>query len=192
MSIFIVLEGIDGSGKSSVGRLLLSDFEEMYLTREPTGCAVGRLAKRIAHKSTSPYYDLFLYVADRVHHTDRIKDILERGRDVVCDRYWGSTAAYQAAKSDIELEYLVNIQEPFILTPDITFLFDIEPEIGLERIQNREETSKYERVEFLREVRSNYLTLAEGHGWDIIDASDDLKKVYSDVKSIINKKRKGV
>ncbi len=192
MSLFIVLEGIDGSGKSTIGRLLLSEYEELYLTREPTGCAAGRMAKRIAHEDTSPYYDLFLYLADRVHHTRKIKNILKNDRDVVCDRYWGSTAAYQAAMSEIGLDYLVNIQEPFVITPDITFLFDMAPEIGLERIQCRDETSKYERMEFLKEVRSNYLELAEVHQWEIIDASKEIQDVFSQVKNMINKKKEGV
>ncbi|MFO8110300.1 MAG: dTMP kinase [Thermoplasmata archaeon] len=187
MSIFIVLEGIDGSGKSTVTRHIASEFQNVYSTREPTGCAAGRLAKRIAHENTSPYYDLFLYLADRVHHTRKIQNILENGRDVICDRYWGSTAAYQAAKSEIQLNYLVDIQEPFVLRPDLTLLFDIDPEMSLKRIQTRDETSKYERLEFLQNVRENYLTLAKDHGWEIINAHENIEDVCSEVKKIIKK-----
>ena len=189
MSIFIVLEGIDGSGKSTVGRKILSDFRDMYLTREPTGSEAGRMAKRIAHQGTAPYFDLFLYLADRVHHTEKIRKKLGEGTDVVCDRYWGSTAAYQAAGSGIDLGYLVDIQRPFVLEPDITFLFDVDPGIALQRIRGREDTSKYEKLEFLKHVRSNYQALAREHGWEVIDACEDIDNVYSRVKKIIKKER---
>ncbi len=187
MSMFIVFEGIDGSGKSTVASRIVTENENIYLTQEPSRNIAGRLAKRAAHVESSPYYDLFLYLADRVHHTQKIGEVMKGGRDVICDRYWGSTAAYQAAGGEIELDYLVEIQKPFISKPDITILFDLSPDISLQRIKVRNERSKYEKIDFLERVRENYLQLAQDHGWKIIDASKDLEYVYSQVKKIIKK-----
>ncbi len=184
MADFIVLEGIDGSGKSSVAKFISKRFDKVYLTREPSDSETGRLAQKIARDDTSPFMDLFLYLADRAEHTERIKKKLAEGYDVVCDRYWGSTAAYQSAHDEIDLGYAVEIQKPFILKPSVTFLLDIDPDISLDRISHREEKSKYERLEFLKKVRKNYLEIAEEHDWIIIDVDQELH----DVEKLIAKK----
>ncbi|MBS3781128.1 MAG: dTMP kinase [Candidatus Thermoplasmatota archaeon] len=192
MANFIVLEGIDGSGKSSVARFFREKHEEVFLTKEPTDLPVGRLVQRSAHEETSPFRDLFLYLADRVDHTENIKTKLDEGFTVICDRYWGSTAAYQAAYEMIELDYAENIQMPFILNPDLTILFDIDPEISLERITHRENRTKYEREDFLDKVRDNYLCLAKKHDWKIIDAKQSQKDVLLEVKELIYKETEGI
>ncbi len=180
MSYFIVLEGIDGSGKSSIGEFFKNDRENVLLTREPTDRPIGRFAQKIAHEKTSPFKDLFLYLADRVEHTEVIEKKLDENLTVICDRYWGSTAAYQAAYEEIELDYAEEIQKPFVLEPDITFLFDLDPKISVNRLSEREEKSKYEKLDFLKKVRQNYLTLAERHDWKVIDAEKSLKEVKKD------------
>jgi len=180
MSNFIVLEGIDGSGKSSVARFFKEKYENVFLTREPTDLPAGKLVQKAAHEQTSPFKDLFLYLADRVEHTEKIKTKLDENFTVICDRYWGSTAAYQAAYDEIELNYAEEIQMPFVLKPKMTFLFDLDPEISLERLSNREQKSKYEKLDFLRKVRQNYLILAERHNWTIIDAGKNLEDVKRD------------
>ncbi|MEF8873474.1 MAG: dTMP kinase [Candidatus Thermoplasmatota archaeon] len=182
MTDFIVLEGIDGSGKSSVGEFMSEKFDKVYLTREPSDSEPGELAQKIARDDTSPFMDLFLYLADRAQHTEKIREKLDEGFDVICDRYWGSTAAYQSAHEEIDLGYSLEIQKPFILKPSMTFLLDIDPEISLGRISDREEKSKYERLNFLKDVRNNYLKIAEEHDWIIIDANQDLKDVKKSIE----------
>lgn len=181
MSRFIVLEGIDGSGKSSVIDKLKDTFENTYFTREPTDSEIGKLAKKGAKKKHSPYLDLFLYLADRVSHTEEIKEILSSDVNVICDRYWGSTSAYQGASEEITLEYSVKVQKPIVLKPDLTILLDIEPKTGIDRISQRNEKSKYERIRYLEKVRNNYFELAEKYGWTIIDAESELEKVTEEV-----------
>ncbi|MFO7991889.1 MAG: dTMP kinase [Thermoplasmata archaeon] len=183
MSYFIVFEGIDGSGKSSLIKKL--DEDDFYFTYEPTDSEVGKIADRIAGEKTSPYLDMFLYLADRVSHTAEIRDKLNSGSSVICDRYWGSTAAYQAAYDEISLDYAEEIQQPFILEPDITILFDLDPEVALARISGRSSKSKYEKLDFLNNVRDNYLTLAERHSWKVIDAEKTPDEVLSTVKDMI-------
>ena len=187
MAKFIVFEGIDGSGKSSVGEYMMDKFEDMVLTREPSDSEAGKLAQKAANRDHSPYLDLFLYLADRVEHTEQIKRWLSEGKNVLCDRYWGSTAAYQAAAEDIDLSYIEYIQENFIHEPDLTVLFDVEPEVSIERIGNRDIKSKYERIDYLQKVRKNYQLLAERHDWVTVDASNPLKEVKENVYSLIEK-----
>lgn len=186
MARFIVLEGIDGSGKSSIADLLYGNFSDVYLTSEPSDSKIGRMAEEIAHEDTSPFLDTFIYLADRVDHTEEIEEKLEEGKTVVCDRYWGSTAAYQAATGDIPLDYLIDIQKPFIKEPDLTILFDIDPTISLERIQRREIKSKYENLEYLSKVRENYLVLADRNDWETIEAESDISRVKEEVFSLID------
>lgn len=187
MSKFIVLEGIDGSGKSSVAEFLERRVEKVYLTCEPSDSEPGKLAQKIAKEETSPFMDLFLYLADRVEHTEKIKKKLDKGFDVVCDRYWGSTAAYQSAHPEIDFEYAVEVQKPFIMRPSITFLLDIDPEVSLERISGRKVKSKYERLNFLKKVRKNYLTLGEEYDWCIIDADQSPEDVISQVEKVLER-----
>ncbi len=187
MSKFIVFEGIDGSGKSSLCDHLKKKIDNLLLTREPSDSEAGKLAQKAANKDYSPYLDLFLYLADRVEHTEQIKRWLSEEKNVLCDRYWGSTAAYQAAAEDIELSYIEYIQETFIHEPDLTILFDVDPEVSIERIENRDIKSKYERVDYLQKVRKNYQILAERHNWVTIDASKPLDSVKENVYSLVKK-----
>ncbi|MGM0405271.1 MAG: dTMP kinase [Thermoplasmatota archaeon] len=192
MASFIVLEGIDGSGKSSVVRSLKKLHPDYYFTQEPSDTEAGTLAKKAANRKHSPYLDLFLYLADRVEHTEEIKEKLDSGKTVICDRYWGSTSAYQAASDEISLKYTESIQMPFILEPDLTILFDLDPETALRRISDRDIKSKYEKMEFLKKVRENYLTLAEKHNWQIIDAGQSPNEVLSQVKELIGQTKREV
>ncbi len=185
MSKFIVFEGIDGSGKSTIAQLVADGLEYPVFTSEPTDSQVGRLAKKVAYEEVSPYLELFLYLADRAQHTVEIKCELSKGRTVICDRYWGSTAAYQAAHGIMDLDYLTDIQNPFVLEADITILFDLDVEEALERISGRDDTSKYERLEFLNKVRDNYVSLAKTHDWHILDAGQSRKDVLSQVKELV-------
>lgn len=185
MCAFIVLEGIDGSGKSTLVDFLKDRFDDVHITSEPTDSKAGVLVREAETQDRSPYYDLFLFLADRVQHIEEIRDLQSRGKTVICDRYWGSTCAYQAASSEISLEYTEDIQDPFVLQADLTILFDVEPETGLERIEHRLDDSKYERLDFLTDVRENYLELAGRHGWEVVDAEKELGTVKEEVLSLV-------
>lgn len=187
MSKFIVFEGIDGSGKSTLTEELKKSIELLYVTCEPTDSEIGLLARKVAYQESSPYHELFLYLADRAEHTVRIKEKMDSGYTVLCDRYWGSTAAYQAAHGVIDMRYLVEIQMPFVLEADVTILFDLPVEDALKRISGRDDTSKYERMNFLEKVRENYLKLAQEHGWVVVDAGRELEVVKEDIRAMVKK-----
>ena len=121
------------------------------------------------------------------------QNMLERwageGKVVICDRYFASTLAYQSSDLDgegIDRDWLVSASKPFVGKPDLTVLLDIDPEASLARVSSRgEEISKFERLDFLRRVRGEYLRLAELHGFAVIDASRGLDQVAADVLSRI-------
>lgn len=167
MSPFIVLEGIDGCGKSTASRMLVKRLgSRAVLTREPTDSWVGRAVKRPEKRDVSPYRDALLFMADRAQHTLEISKLLARGKTVVSDRYYHSTVAYQAAylrrKGEGDMfDWLLDANLRISARPDLTFILDVPPELGMRRISGRKEYSRFERLGFLREVRKNYLRLAK-------------------------------
>ncbi len=172
---FIVLEGIDGAGKSTLAHSLaerLSATTEVTLTAEPSDGHVGDALRRAVSEDGHPLLESLLFVADRAHHTHLIEGWLEDGVTVICDRYYASTLAYQTASLGEELRpWLREMNDRVIITPDLTILLDIEPDGGMDRVNSRGESSKFEKTEYLREVRRQYLRLAEEDGFRVLDAS---------------------
>lgn len=192
--LFIVLEGIDGSGKTTLRNgirdALVSAGTEVVVTEEPTDGIVGSILR--GGGVDNNYAESLLFVADRACHTDRMVRDLERGATVICDRYYASTLAYQSAGSGgIDHDLLVRMNESAIVEPDLTFLLDIDPERSMSRVAGRgEERSKFERLEFQRKVRENYLAIARERGFVILDASDSKERLLEEsLTHIINKQR---
>ena len=186
---FIVFEGIDGSGKSSCMDAVFNEIKKkrnIIRTAEPTDGKIGMLIKE---SEFTPEAEALLFVADRAQHTSEIKKWMDDGNIVLCDRYYASTLAYQSAslngrRSDIH--WLEKINKEVITEPDLTFLFDIDPEKGLERAESRGNKSRFEHLEYLSEVRKNYLKIAKERGFVIIDASKPKDDVFNDVMKHIS------
>ena len=195
---FIVLEGLDGSGKSTAAELLKQKLTqpgapEPFLTREPSDGPIGRLIRQALTKEITldPKTFTLLFAADRAVHTRQIEEILDSGRWVICDRYLGSTVAYQSASfgDSADWEWLLGMQKKSVITPDLTILLDIDPEVSMARVSSRgEELSRFEKLDFQRRVRSAYLRLAEQLDYQIVDASADEKQVAETVLEIMRKK----
>ena len=186
---FMVFEGIDGSGKSScadaVSKMLMKEYDVM-LTAEPTREGIGAFIR--SSKDLTPEAEALLFVADRAQHTHMIKGWMNEGKIVICDRYYASTLAYQSSSMNgrsVDAEWLKAMNYHVIIEPDITFLFDIDPEVGLERVESRGSKSKFEALEYLKEVRSNYLKIAKERNFVIIDASMTKEKVFDAVSEHI-------
>ena len=195
--MFIVFEGIDGSGKSSVCRdlhdMLVSKGMKAMLTAEPTKDEIGMLIRSCAVKNITPETEALLFVADRADHTVKIKEWMAAGNIVLCDRYYASTLAYQAASvggPGLDMKWLMELNRPVIIEPDVTFLMDVDPKIGMERVKARGQLSKFESVEYLSEVRKNYLELAKKNKYEVIDANMPLNKTMEKVCAILEKRMK--
>ena len=189
--IFIVFEGIDGSGKSSCADFVsnaLGKNRDVIKTAEPTKEGIGAFIRSSA--DLTPEAEALLFVADRAQHTNTIKQWVNDGKVVICDRYYASTLAYQSASMNgraVDIGWLKSMNDNVIMEPDITFLFDTDPEIGLERVESRGSKSKFESLEYLREVRSNYLKIAKERNFIVIDASMPKENVNEAVlKHIMN------
>jgi dTMP kinase len=145
--VFIAIEGIAGSGKSTQARMLVQWLRKQgrkaLKTREPTQSETGELLRGILKKHTEidPKALTFLFLADRIEHANQIKAELDEGKIVVCDRYMLSTLAYQSAQG-LDLEWLKGLHQG-ILQPELTFLLDIDPELSMQRLRSED---KFEKI----------------------------------------------
>jgi dTMP kinase len=190
---FLVIEGIDGAGKSTLCKAIckrLSDEGyDVMITQEPTHDEIGSFIREKKVKDISQKAEALLFVADRAVHTERILKWKAEGRIVICDRYFASTVAYQSSelnKEVLDREWLIALNMPVIATPDLTVLLDIDPEKGLSRIGERGELSKFEESKFLSSVRREYLRLADEFDFMIVDAEEK----QSDIAKMIIAKLK--
>jgi dTMP kinase len=187
--LFVVLEGIDGSGKSSAAKSLFEILSKempgrVILTAEPTETWLGDCVRRANQENVGAMTEALLFVADRAEHGQMIDQWLREGKIVLCDRYFASTIAYQGAalKQSMgvknAIEWLKAVNEPIIIPPDITLLFTIRVEMALERLKQRSGISKFENLEYLREVDLVYRFLCmDDPTYFTVDASRPLEQV---------------
>jgi dTMP kinase len=162
--MLLTLEGLDGSGKTTVWEALHDAHPDAVFTREPTDSWYGDAVYRsLEDAEADPLAELFLYTADHAAHLSRVvRPALREGDLVISDRYSDSRFAYQAAtlQGTLEdpLEYVRSIHEPFSRPPDATLYFDIDPETAAERSGA---TNKFEQAAYLADVREGYERLIE-------------------------------
>ena len=202
MSLFITFEGGEGSGKSSALHLiderLRKDGYETVLTREPGGTPIAEQIRNVildkGNTAMDSRTEALLYAASRRQHlVEKVWPALKAGKVVLCDRYLDSSLAYQGGARGLGIDNVlgVNMFATEGTFPDLTLLFDIEPELGLQRIAanaSREVNRlDLEKIEFHRGVRKTFLSLAERYPerFVIIDASQPLDKVVEDAYQAI-------
>lgn len=188
---FITFEGIDGTGKSTIARLVAEKLKaggiDAVETLNPTKTWLGEAVKRSHKEEISPFTEVFLFMADRATHTMRVRDWLAEGKWVLCDRYHDSSVAYQgAALADIltergidSMNWIQEIHKPVIETPDRTFLLMLDPEVSLSRITGRDYREKFEYADFLEKVQDVYLRIAkkEPERFVVVDACAGIEEV---------------
>ena len=188
--ILIVFEGIDGSGKSTQAKILLErlqeeDFDAVYF-REPSKGKWGRkIKKKALHPdSLSPEEELDLFQKDRRENVEKnLKPALKKKRVVILDRYYYSNIAYQGAKG-IDEKLIRRMNEEFIVEPDLVFIFDIDPQKGLERIENRKKKDKlFEREDYLVKVREIFRSF-KGEKFVHIDALKSKEEIRKEIEEI--------
>ncbi len=169
---FIVIEGIDGSGKSTQTKILHQRFCNAgitpILTREPTDGAIGKLIRQILSGGQPMDQRAIanLFAADRTDHLTNpengVKLFIDQGQTVICDRYYFSSYAYHSQYMDMDWVFSINQCNVDILKPDLTIFIDVPPNICVERIcASRNTLDIYENTEFLTRVREGYFKAFE-------------------------------
>ena len=201
----IVLEGIDGSGKSTHAVLLKERLEKegysVFLTREPTDGEAGELLRRcLTGESDFPEQAIAgLFMTDRIDHIFRSETgllaRLGRGETVICDRYYFSSFAYNGLYAPMEWVVEINRMARENLKPDLNVFLDIRPEVFASRIEARGVTERYEKIEVLTKVRENYFkafAMLPDERVAVVDNSRPLEEaaeeVYRQVKAVLEEK----
>lgn len=206
--LFITFEGTEGCGKSTQAKLLEKYLKglgkKVVSSLEPGGTKTGRQIRNILLSTVEPLSqnaELFLFAADRAQHVDEIiKPALEAGSVVICDRFTDSTVAYQIGgrKLPEELVRYLNAVSSGGLFPDITFLLDLSPAVGLPRAiaaSNLEggkikkvDRFEKEKIAFHEEVRKAYLQIAADDPARVKVIStekQDINAVHEEIKRTI-------
>lgn len=183
--MFIVLEGLDGSGTSTQLKII-GDWLGCYTTSEPSNSSVGKFIREtLKTGELSPTTMALLFAADRKEHLEKeIEPRLARGEVVLCDRYVMSSLAYQTADG-VDPEYVEFINKDF-RKPDITIYFDIDVETASIRRKERGVEDCYENTLFQSKVRKEYHHLLQNPylhtcmihaNRSVEDVTEQLKKV---------------
>ncbi len=185
MKRFITFEGIDGSGKSTISKLVYKKLKDngydVVLTFEPTNSWIGKIVQKNIKKKSDPFETSFTFIIDRINHCKKIRNWLNEGKIVLCDRYAESTYAYQAAQMqdiiDKPIKWLKELSKNSIIKPDRIFLFLIKPKDAYARIKSRDKLIPFEKIDFLIKVHKNYLTLAQGDHFLKLDATKSIEEL---------------
>ncbi len=192
--MFITIEGPEGSGKTTAVDTAVKELEKMgyqiVRTREPGGTPIAEQIRNVILDKNNTAMDqrteALLYAASRRQHlVEKVWPALKEGKIVVCDRYLDSSLAYQGGARGLGIDNILNVN--MFATegtfPDLTLLFDLQPEVGLARIaanSNREVNRlDLEKLEFHTKVRNTFLELAKRYPerFVIIDASQSREEV---------------
>ena len=203
--MFITLEGPEGSGKTTAVESAVKKLTEMgyqiVRTREPGGTPIAEEIRNVildkANTNMDPRTEALLYAASRRQHlVEKVWPAIKEGKIVICDRYLDSSLAYQGGARGLGVDEILNIN--LFATentwPDLTLLFDIDPEIGLARIAsnaNREiNRLDLEKIDFHKKVRQTFLDLAKRYPdrFVIIDASLSREEVAKNTLEAILKR----
>jgi dTMP kinase len=185
MKYFVTFEGIDGSGKSTISKLVYKQLKkeghDVILTYEPTNSWIGKQVQKCIESGEDPFITALTFTADRIEHGKQIKKWLSEKKIVICDRYAESTYAYQGAQLqglvEDPVKWLKDMAKDIIPIPERTFIFIIQPKLSIKRIENRENLIPFEKVSFLEKVHENYLKLAKGKQFLKIDATKKIDEL---------------
>jgi dTMP kinase len=206
--IFITLEGGEGTGKSTQIRLLQQALAEngvnAVTTREPGGTDQAERIRNLLVQSDGGHFDplteaLLLFAARREHLVKKIWPALEQGQWVISDRFADSTRAFQGYGMGLDMNVIEGLYQAVAGTfqPDLTFIFDIDPEVGLSRSLKRLADSaltedRYERMglPFHQRLRQGFLDLAKKFPARcvVIDAAQDVQAIHQQVMKVVEQR----
>ena len=192
--MFITLEGPEGSGKTTAVEATVKKLEEMgyqiVRTREPGGTPISEQIRNVildkGNTSMDGRTEALLYAASRRQHlVEKVWPAIKAGKIVICDRYLDSSLAYQGGARGLGVDNILNVN--LFATentyPDLTLLFDIKPELGLERIAKNADREvnrlDLEKIDFHNKVRQTFLDLSKRYPdrYVVIDASKSKEEV---------------
>ena len=192
--MFITLEGPEGSGKTTAVKAAVAKLQELgyevVQTREPGGTPIAEQIRNVildkANTTMDPRTEALLYAASRRQHlVEKVWPAIKAGKIVICDRYLDSSLAYQGGARGLGVDNILNVN--LFATentyPDLTLLFDIKPELGLERIAKNADREvnrlDLEKIDFHNKVRQTFLDLSKRYPdrYVVIDASKSKEEV---------------
>jgi dTMP kinase len=189
--LFIVIEGIDGTGKSTqvkrLGEWFVKNGREVVLSREPTDGPWGRkLRESAATGRLSPQDELQYFLNDRRQHVEeKIAPALNAGKVVILDRYYFSTMAYQGARGFDPAE-IRRMNEEFAPVPDLLIILDLDVDTAHQRIGHRgDSTNEFEKKESLQKCREIFLSLKNEPFVKVIDSSGSLDEVSAGILVVL-------
>ena len=200
--LLITFEGGEGTGKSTQSKLLYdylkSKTKDVILTREPGGCTESENIRNLLVKGNINKWDpitesLLHNAARREHIKNIIKPALLKNKIVICDRYIDSTMAYQGIGQGVNLNFLNILSKEVTenIVANITFIFDIDPDISLKRAKKRDKNTnnRYENfdISFHRNIRNYFKSLINTNKrYILIDAANSIEEIHSKILKSIN------
>ncbi|MBM7610072.1 dTMP kinase [Lysinibacillus composti] len=201
-NLFITFEGPEGAGKSTVlariVELLIEENIEVMATREPGGIEISEKIREVIlnpnHTAMDEHTEALLYAAARSqHYFEKVEPALKQGKLVLCDRFIDSSLAYQGHARGLGIEEVLSINEFAIgkQMPDLTILFDLEPEVGLARIHAHSDREvnrlDVESLAFHKKVRQGYREVVKRYPNRIVvvNADQSIEQVIDEVWKIL-------
>lgn len=193
--LLVALEGIDGTGKTTLIRQLEEYFSKRGLSvrtlREPTdgkyGQEIRRLGREGRHQVT-PEQELDLFIRDRIEDCEKnIRPALAKNELVLIDRYYFSTVAYQGALG-LETDRIWEMNEKIAVIPDLVLILDLPVDRSLKRITDhrKDEHDDFEKADFLEKAREIFISMNRPYIC-LIDADRDPESVFSDIREKIER-----
>ncbi len=202
---FIVIEGIDGCGKTTqIDELskwlpksgLIKKESQLITTREPGGSQLGEKLRSLIldnneNNKPSSLAELLLYSADRAEHVSKIIAPALKNNDwVISDRFSDSTLAYQGYGRNINLEIIKKIESIVCQGeyPDLTFFLEISPEESIFRRKNEiPDRIESEGIKFLEKVNKGFKLIAKEKNWEVIPATQNIQSISNQIKETLLK-----
>lgn len=205
--LFISLEGPEGSGKTTQAQILSEYLSEkgyeVALTHEPGGTPLGEKLRHILltpnGNDLSTFCELFLYLADRADHVEKvIKPALNEGKVVICDRFADATIAYQGYGQGVEIGLIeqLNLLAAQQIEPDLTIVLDIDSQVGLRKaIETKIEIGlkngdrlEQRGLDFHRRVRQGYLNIAQNNPSRVklIQVGDSIEEIQRKIRNYVD------
>jgi dTMP kinase len=203
--LFITFEGVDGAGKTTQIALLRATLEQdgfdVCVTREPGGDPLGESVRQLLlHSDMTPRAELLLFLASRAQNVEQvIRPHLAAGGVVLCDRFTDSSLAYQGHARGLGAETVARLNAFAVngVTPDLTLLLDLPPEIGLAR-QAEHNRMEGQGLEFQQRVREGFLLAAQNNTerFRVLDAQAPVETlqatIYAEVRQLLERRAGGL